>query len=483
MRDGRKGRLHHRCRPRDLHILKQERLARFDGVYLFLLSSVFLLWGLGNGSLASWDEGLYASVAKGILKSGDWLNLSLDGKPWADKPPLAIWATAFFYKLFGVSEFTARLFSALCGIGTVIVTFLIGKKLFNRWTGFMGALVLLSSSHFLRFARFGMLDAPLTFFLSLALYFFWLGHERNRYLIFSGIAIGLAVMTKGFAAFFVFPIIFLYCLWADEWQVLTRSSYWVGIMIAVGIALPWHLYASFTSQDAFVQDVVIKHLFLRTTTALEGHIGNWYFYIRVLVNKYHPWILLGVVSAPYFLYKAIKERYEEFIFISVWMFFIFAAVTLIQTKLPWYIYPAYPALSISVGFFLKKMFGEKYRAFIWISFIAIMILHGHYSHLFEQDYSRPIKGIAPIVREKAADHDTIYLYNYHEAPAASFYLDKSSRYLDSEQAILSAAKDDPRFVCLIRENDLAPVAKRLQKAGVIVAGSYQEMRLLMLKKA
>jgi hypothetical protein len=112
-----------------------------------------------------------------------------------------------------------------------------------------------------------------------------------------------------------------------------------------------------------------------------------------------------------------------------------------------------------------------------------MILHGHYSHLFEQDYSRPIKGIAPIVREKAADYDTIYLYNYHEAPATSFYLDKSSRYLDSEQAILDAAQNDPRFVCLIRENDLAPVAKRLQKAGVVVAGSYQEMRLLMLKKA
>jgi 4-amino-4-deoxy-L-arabinose transferase-like glycosyltransferase len=142
---------------------------------------------LGYGSLASWDEAIYGTSARELSRSSNWLDLTYGGIPWFDKPPLNMWVTAFFYKLFGIGEFSVRLFSALCGIGTVLVTYLFASRLFSRWIGFLSALVLVSSSHYLHFARFGQLDSPLTFFISSALYFFWMGRERNRYFIFSGI--------------------------------------------------------------------------------------------------------------------------------------------------------------------------------------------------------------------------------------------------------------------------------------------------------
>ena len=197
-------------KPGSSFLSSQKHTTR-DLLFLVPLSFFFLVYQLGAGSLASWDEGIYASVAKELVQTGDWLRLTLNHSPWFDKPPLAIWMTALFYKLFGVNELSARLFSALCGVGLVIVTYFFGRQLLNRWTGFLGALILLSSSHFLRFARFGVMDVPLTFFMTLAFYLFWLGHFKNRYLIFSGIAIGLAVMTKGFAAMLIFPVIWLYC--------------------------------------------------------------------------------------------------------------------------------------------------------------------------------------------------------------------------------------------------------------------------------
>src|SRR5437867_2873148 len=120
---------------------KSQRNTFWDLLFLTALSSIFLFLYLGNGSLASWDEAIYASVAKEIIQSGNWLKFTLGGEPWTDKPPLAIWVTAVFYKLFGINEFSARFFSALCGLGTVIVTYLLGRKLLNRWTGFLGALV------------------------------------------------------------------------------------------------------------------------------------------------------------------------------------------------------------------------------------------------------------------------------------------------------------------------------------------------------
>ena len=70
-----------------------------DLVYLFCLSGFFLLYHLGNGSLASWDEAFYAQVSKEMFLSGHWFKLTWYQMPWADKPPLAIWATVFFYKL------------------------------------------------------------------------------------------------------------------------------------------------------------------------------------------------------------------------------------------------------------------------------------------------------------------------------------------------------------------------------------------------
>ena len=256
-----------------------------DLAYIFPLSLFFLVFGLGRGSLASWDEAIYATVAKEIIRSGDWFRLTSQGGLWFDKPPLAIWATAFFYQIFGIGEFSARLFSGLCGVGAVVITYFIGRELFGRWMGFLGAMVLLSSMHFFRFARFGMMDAPLVFFEALSLYFFWLGQEKNRYLIFSGIALGLALMTKGFAALLILPVVWIYCFWARRLSVITRSSYWIGLMIAAGIALPWNLYELLNYRSEFMSGVVIKHLVLRTTQALEGHVGGTYFYIRTIFRK------------------------------------------------------------------------------------------------------------------------------------------------------------------------------------------------------
>ena len=458
--------------------LPQKHTAR-DLAFLAPLSLFFLLYRLGSGSLASWDEAIYASVAKEAALSGDWLRLTLNGSLWFDKPPLAIWMTAVFYKLFGVHEFSARLFSALCGVGCVLVTYLIGRQLLNRWTALLGALVLLSSSHFLRFARFGQMEAPLTFFMTLAFYFFWKGHFKNRYLIFSGVAIGLAVMTKGFAALLLFPVIWLYCLCSGRLSILTRSSYWIGVMIAVAIALPWHLVELMRYHAPFMQDVVMRHLVTRTSTPLEGHAGNLYFYIRVLVNKFHPWILVAFFSAPYFVFRAVKHREDEIIFLSVWIFFILAVISAVQTKLPWYVIPIYPALSLTVGDFLSKVFRESSQLYAKAMFLAVLVLHVPYSRVFEADYSRDIKGIAAEVITTVPPGKPLNLYEYHESPAVSFYIGRTVLYLDDKEAFFKRAAERD-FYCLIHARQLENLGEnRLSKQGLNVKASFEDLRLLV----
>jgi 4-amino-4-deoxy-L-arabinose transferase-like glycosyltransferase len=359
----------------------------------------------------------------------------------------------------------------------VLVTYYLGRVLLNRWTGYLGAFVLLTSSHFLRMARFGMTDAPLVFFLSLALYFFWRGQTRNRYLIFSGIAIGLAVMTKGFAGFFIFPIVWIYCLLAGRLEVLARSSYWIGVAIAAAIALPWHLYEMAVFRAGFMHDVVVRHLWARTTTPLDQHGGNFYFYIRTLVNKYHPWILVGIFSGPLFLYRAVREREEEILFLTVWMFFLLAALTLIRTKLDWYLFPVYPALSLSVGDLVGRWFREDRAFWVRVLFLLILAMQVPFSHVFRQDYSGQIKGIAPLLRQ-IPQGEAFYLYNFHESPAATFYLDRKSAYLDDPGSFRTAAARG-RFMCLVRDEDLGGLRGDLPRLGVETKASFQGLNLLV----
>ncbi len=459
---------------------KFQKSATYDLLFLFLFAGIFYLVNLGKGSLASWDEGIYASVAKEMFHSGSWLRPTLEGSPWSDKPPLCIWAMVIFYKLLGVNELSVRLFSALTGIFAVIVTYLLGSKLFDRWIGFLSALVLLTSSHFIHFSRFGMMDAPVTFFIALSLYFFWLGRERNRYLIFSGIALGLGIMTKSFTALFTLPIVWLYCIWAKETDVLWKSSYWIGVILAVLIALPWNLYEAFIYHGVYVQDAVTKHLFLRTTKPIDGHSGNLYFYIRTMVNKYHPWTLVSIFSAPVFLFQAIRSHKKNIVFISVWIFSIFITITLMQTKLDWYLLPVYPALSITVGYFLEKVFKEDQKLFVQFVFIIVMVLHVHYSHIFIHDYSRELKGIAPTAVPVIAPAKIVYFYDFHDSPAGNFYLGKQIAYLDDPVSFAAQAKSEP-FYCFVFDKDLKALGSYLSSAGLSVKASFKELRLISKK--
>ncbi|MBI4432286.1 MAG: glycosyltransferase family 39 protein [Candidatus Omnitrophica bacterium] len=452
--------------------------ASFDLLVLFSLSSFFLLFRLGYGSLASWDEAIYASVAKEIVASGDWFRFTLNGAPWFDKPPAAIWATAFFYKIFGVNEFSARLFSALCGMGAVFTTYALGAKLFNRWTGYVGALILLSSLHFIRFTRFGMMDGPLTFFMTLAFYFFWLGRDKNRYLIFAGITAGAAILTKSFVALFLFPIQWLFCWWTKETDILGRSSYWIGVMLAVLIALPWNVWEICLNQGAFFSEAIVKHGVLRTFTALEGHDGNFYFYIRVLVNKYHPWVLIGIGSAPFFLFKSIKDREPEVIFVTVWMFFIFCVFTLARTKLPWYIMPLYPPLSLSVAYVFVKIFSENYWKVVSFIFLLIMILHVYYGRIFNQDYSPGLRTLSPVIRKEMGQERDIYLYNMHDSPAVSFYVGKRSFYVDNADALWEAVQAKKRLYLIIPDKELGQFRQDLLKAGFTFKASGRRLSFL-----
>jgi 4-amino-4-deoxy-L-arabinose transferase-like glycosyltransferase len=133
-----------------------------------ILAAVGLMRFLNLGflDLQAWDEALYAVRAEGILRFGGWLDqtpFAVDGLYSSLHPPLFIWLTTLSFVLFGVTEFSARFFSAIFGGLTLIVIYRIGKRLADAQVGFFAAL-LFGLNPFVTFlARQGQFDATLVF--------------------------------------------------------------------------------------------------------------------------------------------------------------------------------------------------------------------------------------------------------------------------------------------------------------------------------
>ncbi len=104
-------------------------------ILLVVLGLPITLLGLGSPALYDPHESLYAEVAREMVVRGDWLTPHLNGTRYLDKPPLFYWLIAIAYTVFGVSEFSARLPIALAGLGGVLVTWGIGRHLFDGRSG------------------------------------------------------------------------------------------------------------------------------------------------------------------------------------------------------------------------------------------------------------------------------------------------------------------------------------------------------------
>ncbi len=404
-----------------------------DILFLLVASACVCIPALGNGSLASWDEAYYAIVSREIFRSGDWVHLKYFNTDFYDKPPLYMWVSAFFYKLFGVNELSSRLGSALSGIGVILATYGIGLKLLSRTAAVAGAGLLLSSTDFLHYARWGTLDIMNLLFFSLTIFFYFQARERSWFWLGVWLASAAAIMTKGLLISLAWSLIFGDMLARRDLSALKHKHFWLGILVMIIAVFPWHWAVFKSNPQAFVHDILKKHYLSRTTQAVEGHIGNTYFYIRTLINKYHPWIIAAIPALPWALWSAVRSKQAyAFRFLLVWVLWVLAFFTfLVQTKLQWYILPLHPALSLVIGAFLAAFIFKDNIKWLKIMIVISLALHIPFTDVFVQDYVPALKSLAPRVRSISREHQTVHLYQYHEQPAATFYFDRPVAYVDS----------------------------------------------------
>jgi 4-amino-4-deoxy-L-arabinose transferase-like glycosyltransferase len=334
------------------------------GAYALLLAATAVLYlpALGACSLWDVDEAHNSACSHEMLESGDWTKPTFNFKLRVDKPVLLYWCQIAAYCAFGVGEFAARLPSALAAILTVLLTYELARRMFDPPTGLLAGLVLGSALLFCGSAHFANPDALLNACTVLTFLLFWRAFERSNgaWPAAAGLSTGLGFLAKGPVAL-VLPaaVIGLYLLWTRQVRRALSPRLLTGTFLFAGVALPWFALVGAETHGEYLRGFFLIHNFGRAVAPMEGHHGPPFYHVVSLLLGFVPWSVFFGPAAWYAAEEAQKKDGcplfgKAHKFLACWMGVYFVSFSVIQTKLPNYILPLYPAVAIVVGRFLER---------------------------------------------------------------------------------------------------------------------------------
>ena len=224
---------------------------------VILVAALALFVGADNirRPLAHPDEGRYSEIAREMAASGVWVTPRLNGIKYFEKPPLQYWAGAASFSVLGESEVAARLYTALCGLLTLLAVGFTARRLAGGDAALLAVGVLLSSPYFMGLAAVVTLDMGLTAWTTVAACAFLLavaGPEegRRRWMLLAWAGMALAVLSKGLIGV-VFPAaaIFLHCLANRDWRLLAKHEWLRGGALFLALAAPWFVLVSIANPE------------------------------------------------------------------------------------------------------------------------------------------------------------------------------------------------------------------------------------------
>jgi len=336
-------------------------------IYLLLFCS-FLLFFLNLNGWELWnpDEPRYAQVAREMRDTGEWILPHLNSDIYPDKPPLFFWLIALFsFFTGGVTELSARLPSALAAVGCILLTFFLGKRLFDRRAGLLSGLVLMTSVEFFWLGRRANIDMALTLIVTFTLTFFLLGLQeedkpRSFYLL-PYLFMGLGVLTKGPIGFLLPSLTILsYLAVTKNLKHLKKLEIPWGLLLFAGIVSAWLIPACIRGGEAYTNEILFTQTIDRFAHAWN-HQKPFYYFLYTFPQGFLPWVLLLPGALLWGFSKTQRTNRANFYFPLCWFLTIFIFFSLSTCKRNLYILPLYPAASILIGGFLSHYLFQSDR--------------------------------------------------------------------------------------------------------------------------
>lgn len=331
---------------------------------LLVLSAIFFFYRLGSTALIGPDEPRYAQVAREMWQRGDLITPTIGGHPWFEKPVLLYWLMIVSMQWLGVTEWAARLPSALTATLAVFAVYYTGRRAVSARFGFLSALVLIVNVMFASFAHGATMDMPLTAMVTLGLCCFFLfdadaSNQKSRWILAAYVWFGLALLAKGLIGV-ILPagIIGAYLLLTRRQGRRRDLRLLPGLALLLAVASTWYVPVMAKHGWSFIQEFFISHQFRRFTTQEFHHPGPIYYFIPVTLGSIFPWTAFLVSAFARLRWTPLQtsnSRDRLRWFCAVWilvplLFFSFSA-----SKLPGYILPVLPAAAFLVASELDRL--------------------------------------------------------------------------------------------------------------------------------
>ena len=370
--------------------------------YLFAplaVSSLIFFLNLGGAPLWDRDEPRNAGCAVEMLEAGDWVVPIFNAELRTHKPVLLYWLMMASYAVFGVNEFAARVPSALFSVGTVLMTSMMGRRLFGSNVGTWSGVILASSIMFGVASRAATPDAILVFFVTLSIALFvhfsfpneaetekpigmfpiaW----RSAAAIYA--AMGFAVLAKGPVGLVVpTAVIGMYLLlvrlkspstgnWFRQLFQLVRvfeprhflQTCWhmrpiTALGVCAAVAMPWYAWVWYRTDGVWVEEFLWTHNVSRATGVMEGHSGPpVLFYVVAILVGFFPWSIVAIPTALQTVRAICPESTHRVrrgtVLLACWIGVFVGVFSLASTKLPSYVTPCYPAVAMLTASYVQR---------------------------------------------------------------------------------------------------------------------------------
>jgi 4-amino-4-deoxy-L-arabinose transferase-like glycosyltransferase len=352
-----------------------------DWLLLAGFCAFLFFFGLGYFGLIGADEPRYAQVAREMLARRDWITPTLGGKPWLEKPALYYWQAMLAFRWFGVSDWAARLPSALDATLMVVAVYLFLRR-FRPGCQLDGALMTASAAGVIGFARAASMDMPLAaaFTIALLAWYAWYESRSKSYLILFYLFTALGMLAKGpVAPLLVAFVIALFAVAKGEYRLVWQTSWIPGVAVFCAVALPWYIAVQIRNPE-FFRVFILEHNLERFGINLYHHKAPFWYYLPVVLLGLVPWVVF-ILAALAECLRAWWVEKREFLqsedaltaFLVVWLVVPILFFSLSESKLPGYVVPVLPAGTLLLSEYVRRRLGSVERPSLLLAVLHSLI--------------------------------------------------------------------------------------------------------------
>jgi 4-amino-4-deoxy-L-arabinose transferase-like glycosyltransferase len=357
------------------------RWYRFPRSSLILITLSLLLLNGGHPSLLAHDEGYYAVQARWIWETGDWLTPQWWGKSIYDRTIGIQWLIALSYHLFGLNEFSARLTSTISCIVSVLLTYEIGKILFNNKIAWLGALILMLMGLWVSEAHTAQQNTAL---VSIELLGIWAllkvtdlrslnlssALPNSIWGIIAGASIGWGFIIKGFMIFVPIVALLPYIFSKNRYrQLLTNPGIYLGLIIGI---IPTGLWLGFSYHKYGmmpIEELVNKLLFL---SKADNYDPGPFYYLWNLPANIFPWALFSLIGAIVVWRRLLPDlNYASVSLTLGYPICLFILLSSFKTRMPYYTLQLLPFMALlAATAFVKFTQVNRHQSIAWYRLVT-----------------------------------------------------------------------------------------------------------------